>query len=49
VAGSTLIGLEAFILLALVIGIGVWELYTLRRDKRRDAVRDKPPDDTSLP
>ena len=38
-SGSTLIGLEAFIVLALVLGFGGWELYALRRDRRRDEAR----------
>jgi hypothetical protein len=39
VSGSTLIGLEAFIVLALVLGFGGWELYSLRRERRRDEAR----------
>jgi hypothetical protein len=39
VSGSSLIGLEAFIVLALVLGFGGWELYSLRRDRRRDEAR----------
>ena len=38
-SGSTLIGLEAFIVLALVLGFGGWELYSLRRERRRDQAR----------
>jgi len=39
VSGSTLIGLEAFIVLALVLAFGGWELYSLRRERRRDEAR----------
>ena len=38
-SGSSLIGLEAFIVLALVLGFGGWELYSLRRDRRHDEAR----------
>ena len=38
-SGSSLIALEAFIVLASVFGFGAWELYSLRRDRRRDEAR----------
>ena len=38
-SGSSLIGLEAFFVLVLVLGFGAWELYSLRRQRRRDEAR----------
>ena len=40
-SGSGLIALEALLVLVSVFGFGAWELYSLRRDRRRDeASRD---------
>ncbi len=39
---STLILIELALVLGLVLGFGFWELYSLRRDKKRDAEREKP-------
>ena len=34
-SSSTIITLEMGLVIVLVLGFGFWELYTLRRDKRR--------------
>lgn len=36
-SSSLIIALEFTLVIGVVLGLGVWELWSLRRDKRKDA------------
>jgi hypothetical protein len=42
-SSSTIIFLEMAIVLGLTLGFGIWELRSLRRDRKTSRDRDKPP------
>ena len=42
-SSSLIIAFEFTLVIGVVLGLGVWELWSLRRDKRTDAAAAAPP------
>ncbi|MDP3823272.1 MAG: hypothetical protein Q8R33_17530 [Burkholderiales bacterium] len=42
-SSSLIIALEFTLVIGVVLGLGVWELWSLRRDKRKDDAAVAPP------